>query len=56
VVENVESVDCTPPSPTFYTFTALIFSAWQGCSGFLANLKVCTNTKKLKTTDIDDYL
>jgi len=29
-----------------FKLTALDFSAWQGCAGFLANLKVCTNTKK----------
>jgi len=34
-------------SLTFCTFTALNFSAWQECTGFLANLKVCTNTKKV---------
>jgi len=34
-------------SLTFYTFTVLTFSAWQGCTAFLANLKVCTNTKKV---------
>jgi len=30
-----------------FTLTALDFSAWQGCTSFLANLKVCTNTKKV---------
>jgi len=34
-------------SLTFYTFSALNFSAWQGCTAFLANLKVYTNTKKV---------
>jgi len=27
--------------------TALNLSAWQGCTGFPANLKVCTNAKKV---------
>jgi len=36
-------------SLTFYTFSALNFSAWQGCTAFLANLKVYTNTKKRLT-------
>jgi len=34
-------------SLTFYTFTALKFSACIACAGFLVTLKVCTNTKKV---------
>jgi len=31
----------------FCTFTELDFSTWQGCTGYRANLKVCTYTKKV---------
>jgi len=31
----------------FCTFTEPDFSAWQRCTGYRANLKVCTNTKKV---------
>ena len=30
-----------------FTLTASDFSAWQGCTSFLPNLKVCTSTKKV---------
>ena len=47
-MKMIQFVIFVTSSPTLpYTFTELDFSAWQGCTGFRANLKVCTKTKKV---------